>query len=190
MELLSSKGSLLVSSVLRGPPMMSKSYIGGRGISGNLKWRFGAGTLGTISVKTTYQIYIFCWWTLLNNAKEHILGIWTKKWSWLECTFKIFLENIFPKTLYLENGESDQKIFLNKKDAELDYASFLFRTLFCPIRRFWDIKLFLENIFQKTLYLENGESDQKIFLNKKDAVLNYAFFFQNPFLSDSPFLRY
>ena len=32
---------------------------------------------------------------------------------------------------------------------------------FDPIRRFRDIKLFLENIFQKTLYLKNGESDQK-----------------------------
>ena len=47
---------------------------------------------------------------------------------------------------------------------------------FDPIRRFRDIKVFLENIFQKTLYLENGESDQKLFLNKKDAELNYASF--------------
>ena len=34
---------------------------------------------------------------------------------------------------------------------------------FDPIRCFRDIKLFLENIFQKTLYLENGESNQKKF---------------------------
>ena len=34
---------------------------------------------------------------------------------------------------------------------------------FDPIRRFRDIKLFGENIFQKTLYLKNGESDQKEF---------------------------
>ena len=47
---------------------------------------------------------------------------------------------------------------------------------FDPIRRFRDIKLFLENIFQKTLYLENGESDQKLFFNKKDAELYYASF--------------
>ena len=34
---------------------------------------------------------------------------------------------------------------------------------FNPIRRFGGIKLVLENIFQKTLYLKNGESDQKKF---------------------------
>ena len=34
---------------------------------------------------------------------------------------------------------------------------------FDPIRRFRDIKLFMENILQKTLYLKNGKSDQKEF---------------------------
>ena len=63
---------------------------------------------------------------------------------------------------------------MNKKDAELNFASFLFRPFFYPVRRFRVIKLFLENIFQKTLYLENGESDQKEVLNKKDAELNFA----------------
>ena len=38
---------------------------------------------------------------------------------------------------------------------------------FDPIRRFRDIKLFLENILQKALYLKNGESDQKEFWIKK-----------------------
>ena len=53
---------------------------------------------------------------------------------------------------------------------------FYSKHFFDPIRRFRDIKLLLENIFQKTLYLENGELDQKIFLSKKDAELNYASF--------------
>ena len=53
---------------------------------------------------------------------------------------------------------------------------FYSKLFFDPIRRFGGIKLFLENIFQKTLYLKNGESDQKRVLNKKDAELNSASF--------------
>ena len=71
------------------------------------------------------------------------------------------MENIFQKTLNLENGELDKKKVLNKKDAELNFASFFTKFFFYPIRRFRDIKLFGENIFEKTLYFENGESDQK-----------------------------
>ena len=40
---------------------------------------------------------------------------------------------------------------------------FYSKQFFYPIRRFRYIKLFSENIFQKTLYLKNGESDQKKF---------------------------
>ena len=104
---------------------------------------------------------------------------------------KLFLENIFQKTLYLKNGKSDQKEFWIKKAAKFNFASFLFKPLFYPIRRFRDIKLFLENIFQKTLYLGNGEWDQKKVLNKKDSTLNFAsFLFITLFWSDSPFSRY
>ena len=38
---------------------------------------------------------------------------------------------------------------------------------FDQIRRFRDIKLFGENIFQKTLYLKNGEMDQNKFCIEK-----------------------
>ena len=37
---------------------------------------------------------------------------------------KLFLENIFQKTLYLKNGETDQKKVVNKKDAKLHSAIF------------------------------------------------------------------
>ena len=47
---------------------------------------------------------------------------------------------------------------------------------FDPIRRFRDIERFWENIFQNAQYLENGDSDQKSFTNKKDAELNFASF--------------
>ena len=78
---------------------------------------------------------------------------------------KLFLENILQKTLYLKNVESDQKKVLNKKHAELNFSSFLFRTFFRSNSPLRDITLFLENIFQKTL--ENGESEQKKFWIKR-----------------------
>ena len=82
-----------------------------------------------------------------------------------------------PNAQYLENGESDQKRVMNKKDAELNSASFYNTHFFDPIRQFRDIENFWENIFQNTQYLENGDSDQKNLMNKKDAGLNSTSFF-------------
>ena len=78
-----------------------------------------------------------------------------------------FLENIFQKkALYLENGESDQKIVLDKKDAKFNCASFLIKTLFDPIRRFWDRAFFLI-IFQKKLNIsKTANRIKKVFCIK------------------------
>ena len=75
---------------------------------------------------------------------------------------RAFFGKYFPnKAYYLENSESDQKHVLNKKDAEFNSASFLFKIFFDPIRRFWDRAFFGKYFPKKALYLENGELDQK-----------------------------
>ena len=76
----------------------------------------------------------------------------------------------FPKNAkYLKNSDSDKKVYRIKKTRNSIVRLFYSVHVFDPIRRFRDIERFLENIFQKAQYLENGDSDQKSITDKKDA---------------------
>ena len=95
----------------------------------------------------------------------------------------------FPKNgQYLENGDSDQKIVMNKKYAEFNSASFVCVTLFwsdSPFSRYWAFLEITLNISKTATRIK------KRVTNKKHGKFNFAsFLFVTFFWSGSPFSRY
>ena len=67
------------------------------------------------------------------------------------------------------------KKVLNKKDAELNFASFLFNFFLDPIHRFLD-RAFFGKYFPKNALSHKRRIRSKRVLNNKDAELNFASF--------------